>query len=440
MGTLIEIKVPDIGDFQNVEIIEVLVAPGNQIKADAPLITVESDKATMEVPTPYAGIVKEIAVSVGDRVSEGSLILTMEAESMEMDDDKVEAVRAVVSNGISISIAKANRPVAGNDKSPPAPRSFQISDTGTDVDTSRTSPYASPSVRRFARQSSVKLDHVAGTGRKGRILREDVERFAKEKQYVPDYAAGPVPSEKPSPKISDVDFSSFGPVESKPLSRIQRISGTNLHRIWTDIPHVTHHDLVDITDLEKFRKSIRVESDTLGVRVTLLTFLMKASVAALKAFPTFNASLAADGENLIIKHYYHIGIAVDTLEGLLVPVIRNVDEKSIFELADELTTLSTRALEKKLTPQDLQGGCFTISSLGGIGGTGFTPILNAPEVAILGAARSSIQPVYLNGEFKPRRMLPLSLSYDHRVIDGANGARFMAFLCSLLADIRRLLL
>nr|VFJ61433.1 MAG: pyruvate dehydrogenase E2 component (dihydrolipoamide acetyltransferase) [Candidatus Kentron sp. FW]VFJ63338.1 MAG: pyruvate dehydrogenase E2 component (dihydrolipoamide acetyltransferase) [Candidatus Kentron sp. FW] len=413
MGTITEVKVPDIGDFRDVEIIEVLIAPGAQIKPDDPLITLESDKATLEVPSPCTGIVGEIKVVVGDKVSEGDLILTVTSEEQQ-----------------ELPVSKTDPPPTDSPLAKAAPETIPAT----------TLPDASPSVRRFARELGVELGSIQGTGRKGRILREDVERFAGKlpEKDIPD--TGKPTTQAPSSKISAMDLSEFGAFETRPLTRIQKLSGAHLSRTWTEIPHVTHHDLVDITELEAFRRSLKSDAEARSTRVTLLGFLMKASVAALEAFPTFNASLAPDGENLIIKHYYHIGVAVDTPEGLVVPVIRDVDKKGIFELAEELTAISGKARDKKLSPKDLRGGCFTISSLGGIGGTGFTPILNAPEVAILGVTRSSIQPVYIDGEFQPRRMLPLSLSYDHRVIDGANGARFTNFICSCLTDIRRLLL
>lgn len=297
--------------------------------------------------------------------------------------------------------------------------------------------HASPSIRRFARELGVDLSLVTGTGRKGRILREDVQRFVKEALTQPAPAAKEGFALPPMPEI---DFSQFGEVETRPLSRIKRLTGTSVHRSWLHVPHVTQHDEADISELEAFRKSLRAEAESRGTRLTLLAFLLKAAVGSLKAYPTFNASLDASGENLIVKNYYHLGVAVDTSEGLVVPVVRDVDKKSIFELAGELIEISGRARERKLSPSDLQGGTFTISSLGGIAGTGFTPIVNAPEVAILGVSRAQMKPVYEDGQFVPRLMLPLSLSYDHRVIDGAAAARFTDHLSTALADIRRLLL
>ena len=453
MGSLTEVKVPDIGDFKEVDLIEVMVSAGDHVKAEDPLITLESDKATMEVPSPHAGTVKEVKVSAGDKVSEGSLILTMEiaadtgepAVSPEVavatmaPDDEAPTAKPEPAAPAPADAAPERTDVEARREpvSAPGPRpapTAGMEPPATDVD---TKAHATPSVRRFARELGVDLSRITGTGRKGRILKDDVQRYVKEALAKP--AAAPAGA-LPMPEIPEVDFSKFGEIETQPLSRINKLSGANLHRTWLQAPHVTQHDLADITELEDFRRSLKDEAEARGVRITLLTFLMKAAVAALKTFPVFNASLAPDGENLILKRYFHVGVAVDTPQGLVVPVIRDVDRKSIFELATELTETSEKAREKKLTPGDMQGGCFTISSLGGIGGTAFTPILNAPEVAILGVARSSMQPVYVDGQFVPRLMLPLSLSYDHRVIDGAAGARFITYFGSVLADIRRLLL
>jgi len=400
MDTIAEVRIPDIGDFRDVEVIEILITPGVRIEPDAPLITLESHKATLEVPAPYAGVVKEITVAVGDKVSEGDLILTMIPEQQIVPEEQGRASAAIP-------------------------------------------PHASPSVRRHARELGIDPGALHGAGHKGRILRQDVQQAAATiTQTAATNTLHPDPDISPpaSSPAQAPDFSDFGAVETRPLTRIQRLSGANLSRTWAEIPQVTQHDFADISDLDAFRQSLRGDADARGVHVTLLGFLMKVSVAALKAFPTFNASLAPDGGNLILKHYYHIGVAMDTPEGLVVPVIREVDKKGIFELAQELAAMTHKARDKRLSPGDLKGGCFTISSLGALGGTGFTPILNAPEVAILGVGRSAIQPVYRENEFQPRRMLPLSLSYDHRVIDGVNGARFLNFICSSLADIRRLLL
>nr|VFJ46424.1 MAG: pyruvate dehydrogenase E2 component (dihydrolipoamide acetyltransferase) [Candidatus Kentron sp. DK] len=429
MGTLTQIKVPDIGDFKDVEVIEVLVAPGAQIRAEDALVTLESDKATMEVPSPGAGVVREIALAPGDRVSQGSLILTLE-EGEDAETQAAGAGRAspdsdAGENRMATPAASPQGPAAGIPAPAPA---------------AGGPPHASPSVRRLGRERGVDLRGVTGSGPKGRILREDVESLARGAGARAGGDAAVGDAAGPSTGAQETGFSRFGPVETQPLTRIQKLSGANLHRTWTGIPHVTHHDLADITELEAFRQSLQAERGPEAARITLPSFLLKAAAAALGAFPTFNASLAPDGENLILKRYCHIGVAVDTPEGLMVPVIRDVDKKGVLALAEELAAVSAKARAKRIAPEDLQGGCFTLSSLGGIGGTGFTPILNAPEVAILGAARASWQPVYEEGEFRPRLMLPLSLSYDHRVIDGAHGARFTAFLGSLLADIRRLLL
>nr|VFK36986.1 MAG: pyruvate dehydrogenase E2 component (dihydrolipoamide acetyltransferase) [Candidatus Kentron sp. SD]VFK42008.1 MAG: pyruvate dehydrogenase E2 component (dihydrolipoamide acetyltransferase) [Candidatus Kentron sp. SD] len=410
MGTITEVKIPKIGDFRDVEIIEVLIAPGIRIQTNDPIITLESDKATLELPSPCAGVVGKVALAVGDKVSEGDLIMTLEEGKVLVSD-------------IDPSFGEAT--------------------SGSSFPSFATLPNASPSVRRLAREFGVDLGGIAGTGPKGRILREDVGQAGKVSTNTVDTGVGisrAQVSRLPPFKAQAMDFSEFGAVRTQPLTRIQKLSGAHLSRTWTEIPQVTQHDLADITDLEEFRRALQGDADARGARVTLLSLLMKVSVAALKEFPIFNASLAPDGEHLILKQYYHVGVAVDTPEGLVVPVIRDVDRKGIFELAAELAIVSDKARGKKLGPKELQGGCFTLSSLGAMGGTGFTPILNAPEVAILGVARSTMQPVYIDGEFQPRRMLPLSLSYDHRVIDGAKGARFMHFLCSHLADIRRLLL
>lgn len=389
MGTIVTVAVPDLGDFRDVEVIEALVAPGERIESGAPLITLESDKATLEVPSPQAGVVEEVAVAVGDRVSAGDAILTMTPET--------RTAGPVSADGVG-----ASRPAHG-----------------------------SPSMRRLARELGVDARDVTGTGPRGRIRREDVARVAGDMRS-PASAAGE--------GASALDFSGFGPVESVPLTRIQRLSGAHLARIWAQVPQVTQHDVADITDLEAFRGSLQGEDKADGARITLLGFLLKAAAAALAAFPRCNASLSADGENLVLKGYYHVGVAVDTPEGLVVPVIRDVDKKGIRALAEELALLTERARAGKISPDELKGGCFTISSLGALGGTGFTPIINAPEAAILGVGRSSLEPVYRDGALEPRRMLPLSLSYDHRIIDGAYGARFMNFLCWSLADVRRLLL
>ncbi len=419
MSQTVEVKVPDIGDFKDVPIIELHVAQGERIEVDSPLITLETAKAAMEVPSPYAGIVKSISVKVGDAVSEGSLILSLEAESKQAEKP-AEAPAPKADAPKPEAQQPAPKPAA--EPKAPAPAAEITSFSGT---------HASPSVRKFARELGVDLAKVKGSGPKGRVLKEDIQSFVKGVM-----AAGTAAPAIPAAPA--VDFSKFGPVEEKPLSRIQKLSGANLARNWASIPHVTQHDEVDITELESFRKSMLDEAKKQGVRLTLPAFLMKACAVALRDFPTFNASLSGDA--LILKKYCHIGIAVDTPDGLVVPVVRDADRKTVIEIAAELGELSVKARDGKLTFAEMQGGCFSISSLGGIGGSYFTPIINAPEVAILGVSRSVMKPVYSDGSFVPRLMLPLSLSYDHRVIDGALGAKFIVHLGTLLSDIRRLVL
>ncbi|WP_333841027.1 dihydrolipoyllysine-residue acetyltransferase [Pelomicrobium sp.] len=449
MTTVQEVRVPDIGDFKDVPIIEVLVKPGDPVKVEDPLITLESDKATMDVPSPAAGTVKEVKVKVGDKVSEGTLVLTLEvASAQEAAQPSQAAPQASAANEARSAAAAPSVPPAREAFAPresvPAPA---VAPRQPPVAASEAPPrldeagfhkaHASPAVRRFARELGVDLSQVKGSGPKGRILKEDVQAFVKQALAQPAVGAG---FRFGLPDWPQVDFSKFGPVEIRPLSRIKKISGANLHRNWVAIPHVTQHEEADITELEAFRKQMAEEAQKEGVRLTLLAFLLKASVAALKKYPEFNSSLTAEGDALVIKGYYHIGVAVDTPEGLVVPVIRDVDRKGVLALARELAELSARAREKKLAPTDMQGGCFSISSLGGIGGTGFTPIINAPEVAILGVSRAAWKPVYQDGQFVPRLLLPLSLSYDHRVIDGAAAARFITTLAEVLSDIRRLVL
>jgi len=422
-----EIRVPDIGDFKDIEIIEVLVKPGDTIQAEASLITLESDKAAMEVPSPKGGLVKAVRVKPGDRVSRGTPILSLEV--MESVPGAAEAVPAAVA-------PPANSRVA---TTPSVAVAASSAVATVPIDDGKSLPHASPTIRKFARELGVNLARVRGTGPKSRITREDVQQFVKQSLAQPAAAAstGLTLGFPPAPEI---DFSKYGAVENQPLTRIQKLSGPNLHRNWVSIPHITQYDDADITDLEAFRISLKKEAEQRGVKLSILPLVMKAVAASLKAFPTFNASLTPAGDSLILKKYFHIGVAVDTPEGLVVPVIRNVDQKSVFDLAAELAEVSQRARNKKLRGPDLEGGCFTISSLGGIGGTAFTPIINAPEVAILGLSRGQMKPVYQNGQFVPRLMLPLSLSYDHRVIDGALGARFIVHLGALLADLRRILL
>jgi pyruvate dehydrogenase E2 component (dihydrolipoyllysine-residue acetyltransferase) len=428
-----EVVVPDIGDFKNVDVIEILVKPGESIRPEQSLITIESDKATMEIPSPSAGTVKELKVKNGDKVSQGSLILLLE----EADGPSAAPTKPAPAPAAP-TMPRAPAPVtpiasARPDPVPPAPASSAAG----------ALPHASPSVRRFARELGVDLARVRGTGPKARITQADVQGFVKGVMKVAPPAAAPAARGGLAfdlPEWPQVDFAKFGPVEAKPLSRIRKLSGGFLHRNWVSIPHVTQHDEADITELEAFRKENAQVADKGGFKLTMLAFLVKASVNALKQFPEFNASLDKTGENLIVKKYYHIGVAVDTPDGLVVPVIRDADRKGVFDLAKELAEISKAARDKKLKPDAMRGGTFSISSLGGIGGTSFTPIINAPEVAILGVARSQMRPVYKDGAFVPRLMLPLSLAYDHRVIDGAAGARFTSYLASVLSDIRRTLL
>ncbi len=449
MAELKEARVPDIGADKDVPVIELLVQPGDAVKKDQGLVTLESDKATMEVPAPFDGIVRELKVKVGDELSEGSLVALIEpaaagaaAAAPPAEAKPAPAPAPVAEAAPAPAPAKAEpapRPVAAAASAPSAgapstpPVAFDA-----DALLPGKVPHASPAVRLFARELGVDLAQVAGSARGGRIGKEDVQAFVKAA-----LAGGAAPRAAggggggldliPWPKV---DFAKFGPVESQPLSRIQKLSGANLARNWAMIPHVTQFDDADITEMEAFRKKLGEENK--DVKVTPLVFLIKAAVAALKKYPAFNASL--DGDSLVLKKYFNIGIAVDTPDGLVVPVIRDADRKGLLELARELGEISAKARDKKLTSADMQGGCFSISSLGGIGGTAFTPIINAPEVAILGVSRSAMKPVWNGGEFAPRLMLPLSLSYDHRVIDGAAAARFTSYLAQVLGDLRRLLL
>jgi pyruvate dehydrogenase E2 component (dihydrolipoamide acetyltransferase) len=432
MGTTREISVPDIGDFKDVDVIEVLVKVGDAVQAEQSLITVESDKATMEIPSPAAGVVKELRIKTGDKVSRGSLILLLDASSgapaAPPPRKSAEPVAAAPARaGPAAPVVPIGRPELVPRDLGRAPESV---------------PHASPSVRKFARELGVDLQRVKGSGAKGRIVQADVQEFVKgvmrEAPTAAPAARGGLALDLP--EWPQLDFARFGPIETKPLSRIRKLSGGFLHRNWVSIPHVTQHDEADITELEAFRKENAQVAEKGGFKLTMLAFLVSASVNALKEFPEFNASLDRTGENLIVKKYYHIGVAVDTPEGLLVPVIRDADRKGVFDLAKELAEVSKAAREKKLKPDAMRGGSFSISSLGGIGGTAFTPIINAPEVAILGVARSQMRPVFRDGAFVPRLMLPLSLAYDHRVIDGAAGARFTTYLASVLSDVRRTLL
>ncbi|WP_293231770.1 dihydrolipoyllysine-residue acetyltransferase [Paludibacterium sp.] len=432
MSNLIDLKVPDIGGHNGVDVIEVFIQPGQRIEVDDSLLTLETDKATMEVPASHAGVVKEVLIQVGAKVSEGDVIARVEA----VGTVGATTPAPVAAPTPTAAPAPAPVPVAATVAAPVA--AVALPDEGN-VDQA----HAGPSARRLARQLGVDLTKVKGSGRKGRIVEEDIKAYVKGIMEGGVAAAAPTATGGsgvgldllPWPKV---DFAKFGPIDTQPLMRIKKISGANLARNWVMIPHVTQFDEADITEMEAFRKSMGEELKADGVKLTPLAFLIKACVAALKKFPEFNASL--DGDNLVLKQYYHIGFAADTPNGLVVPVIRDADKKSLIELAQESALLAKKAREGKLTPNDMQGGCFSISSLGGIGGTAFTPIINAPEVAILGVSKSAIKPVYNGKEFQPRLMLPLSLSYDHRVIDGASAARFTSFLAQSMADIRRLML
>lgn len=449
MADLIEIKVPDIGDFEDVEIIEVLVAEGDHIDENQEVITVESDKAMMEIPATASGVIKEMKVAVGDRVSEGTIIALMEAaESNTAGKSEVQTDEAKAE--VKAAEPKADTAPAES-KSAPAPAPAAVSKTpvaepelvepipyAPDNKSGVRRAHASPSVRRFARELGVVLTSVTGTGPKGRIRKEDVQNYVK--QVLTQPAASPAQSGSAIPPVPTVNFEQFGEVETEALSRIKKISGKHLHACWLNIPHVTQFDEADITELEAFRQENKQMAKDRGVNLTPLVFIMKAVVACLKAYPEFNASLSEDKESLILKNYYNIGVAVDTPNGLMVPVIKDVDKKGFLELAGELGEVSKRAREGTLSAKDMQGGTFSISSLGGIGGQFFTPIINAPEVAILGVSRHSMKPVWNGKEFEPRLMLPLSISYDHRVIDGAAGARFTVMLRQMLSDIRKVLL
>jgi len=434
-GSVVSVEVPDIGDFEDVPIIEILVTPGDEVGVDDPLITLESDKATMDVPAPFAGVVRDLHVKVGDLVSQGTRLLDIEPST---DGAVSSKAAAIASEGVPTEAAAPDSIGGALAADPPAPA--EVPAPAPDVVATPPSDgagpiYASPSVRRVARELGVDLSRVAGSGRKGRIIRADVEE-ARRAPGVPAPTAGAaLPGLAPWPSL---DFEKFGPVERVPRSRIQRISAPSLARNWVMIPHVTHNDEADITDLEAWRKQLGEEHAGDGIKVTMVSFLVVASVAALKEFPDFNSSL--DGDELILKRYYNIGFAADTPDGLVVPVIKDADKRGLLEIAAELTSLSAKAREGKLAPADISGSTFTISSLGGIGGTSFTPIVNAPEVAILGVTRAAMKPVWNGKEFVPRLMVPLSLSYDHRVIDGAAAARFVVYLVRVLSDLRRALL
>ncbi|GAB3380502.1 dihydrolipoyllysine-residue acetyltransferase [Lysobacter fragariae] len=471
MAELKEARVPDIGDYDGVPVIELLVAVGDTVSQDQGLVTLESDKATMEVPAPFAGVVRELKVKVGDKIAEGSVVALIEpagaapaqAEPAKPEAPKVEAAKAEAPKPapepVRPSAASAapavvldSKPGIDPEAAPPklsSPTSPPVAFTADELMPDKV-PYASPAVRLYARELGVDLSRVQGSERGGRISREDVAKFVKSVLQGGAVAGAPAAAGGggggpalgglallPWPKV---DFSKFGEIETRELSRIQKISGANLARNWAMIPHVTQHDDADITDLEELRVALNKENEKAGIKLTMLAFLMKASAAALQKYPTFNSSLDASGENLTLKKYCHVGFAADTPNGLVVPVVRDVDKKGVLQIAKETGELAAKARDGKLGPADMSGGCFSISSLGGIGGTKFTPIVNAPEVAILGVSKSAIRPVWDGKQFAPRLVLPLSLSYDHRVIDGAAAARFTAYLAQLLADMRRVLL
>ncbi len=430
MATLIEVRVPDLGDYKDVEIIDVAVAPGDTVALEDTLLTLETEKATMDVPSSVAGVVRELKVQRGGVVSEGDLIALIEAEVAPSGkvESATEEAAAAAAPAAEPETLPAPPPV-------PAPPEIPTTPAGTKqlpIDEPGFSrAHASPSVRRFARELGVDLSRVSGTGHKGRIVEADVKAFVK--RLLSEPSAGALPS------VPEVDFESFGPVERKPLSRIQKISGRRLHASWVNIPHVTQFDEADITELEATRQRLKEEAASRGVKLTPLAFVMRACAIALQEFPLFGASLDSGRAELVMKKYIHLGFAADTPQGLVVPVVRDADRKDVYELAQELAELSGKARAGALAGAEMRGGCFTISSLGGIGGTAFTPVINAPEVAILGVSRSVQRPVLENGEFVPRLMLPLSLSYDHRVIDGAEAVRFTNRLGSLLADVSGLL-
>ena len=429
MAEIKQVTVPDIGDYKDVSIIEVMVKVGDKINAEENLITLETDKAAMDVPSPYAGVIKELKVKTGDKVSQGSVILLLETSATSSKADK-------------------NQPAPAPEVAPVAERTATQANTSAKtskpsvtaaptMDTVAGKAHASPAIRRFARELGVQISTVKGSGEKGRVTKDDVQSYVKVALAQSGGASGNGLQVLAMPAV---DFAKFGAVETKPLSRIKKISGANLHRNWVTIPHVTQFDEADITEMEAFRKELGAEYTKKNIKITPLAFMLKAVVVALQKFPEFNASLDASGENLVLKQYFHIGVAVDTPDGLMVPVLRDVDKKGIVQLAKELGEISARAREKKITAADMQGGCFSISSLGGIGGTAFTPIINAPELAILGVSRAVIKPMHQDDTFVARLMLPLSLSYDHRVIDGAAAARFIVFLSKVLADTRHLAL
>ncbi len=455
-----EILIPDIGEFDQVEVIEVLVKSGDAVSLEDPLLTMESDKASMDVPSPFGGIVKTVKIKAGDKVSQNDLILTLSVEG----DETSSLEKTEKKSSIAERTEDAKSSQKGSDEITSSSENAEVNvdlgmrsnaenftkDNDHSFSALRPSPtemlsdqkkflhaHASPSIRKFARELGVNLSQVLGTGRKGRITQQDVQSFVK--QVLEGVSTGGKTSTISGiPEMPDIDFSKFGSVEIQPLSRIKKKTGINLHRAWLNLPVVTHHDDADITELEHFRKTFSEEAVKKDVKLTLLSFILKACAVAIRKHPNFNSSLSADKENLVIKHYLNIGVAVDTPDGLVVPVIKNVEQKGLLELAKELEQVSKRARTNKLKSSDIEGGCFSISSLGGIGGTAFTPLVNAPEVAILGVTRSRMVPVWDGKDFNPRLFLPLDLTYDHRVIDGAQAARFMVELCSILSDMRRM--
>ena len=457
-GGLVEVRVPDLGNFKDVEVIDVLVKPGDNIAIDTPLVTLESDKAAMDVPSTASGVVEKVHTTKGGKVNTGDLLATLKADGAQTDPTPAPA-QAAAPVAAAAAAPQAPRPAApAQPAAPPrpaaapppaAPGGKMIPRSLLGVPTSYRSDlapidepgfsraHAGPSVRKFARELGVDLARVTGQGFKGRITHDDVKAFVK--GALAGGGGGTDTARPALPAVPTVDFAQFGPTAVEPLTRIQRIAGPRLHASWVNIPHVTQFDVADITELEQLRAGLKDKAQAAGVKLTPLAFIMRACVKTLQEFPRFNSSLDADGANLIVKKYLHMGFAADTPNGLVVPVVRDADHKDVYELARHLGALSEKARAGKLPPADMQGGCFTISSLGGIGGTAFTPIINAPEVAILGVSRSSMQPVYRDGGFVPRLMLPLSLSYDHRVIDGAMAARFTTYLAQTLADARALL-
>jgi len=431
------IELPDIGDFPSVEVIEVLVSVGDTVAEEDSLITLESDKATMEIPAPQAGVIKKVEVAVGDKISQGDAVVLLELADSEAVD-VAQQPEPVVEAPAEKQVETVKQPSV-----PPSAETLSaVQDPCEEVAPAVTrsgKSHASPAVRRFARELGVDLERVTGSGPKNRITKEDVQTYVKQTLNAPQAAAGSGLALNLG-EAPQIDFAKFGEIEEQPLGRIKKISGTHLHRSWVSVPHVTQFDEADITHLENFRKDQKDYAAKQDIKLTFMPFLMKACAAALKNYPQFNSSLSADGESLIMKKYIHIGVAVDTPNGLMVPVIRNVDKKGVFQLAAELMEISAKTREGKLSPSEMQGGCFSISSLGGIGGTQFTPIVNAPEVAILGVSRAEMKPVWNGEDFDARLMMPFSLSYDHRVIDGAEGVRFTTYLGQLLGDIRKLLL